>query len=188
MGIIRFLKKLLGLWKIKSSIIKKIEVTDLLKQKDLGNIANFQYHQPFTLECVCSSSNKQVGMIIANITPRAESGYQWFFSNGQLYFFLRSDQEMISCSSKKKIADGQLHQLVITYNGNGKASGFNMYIDKKKLAVVRAGKKKLQHTTVNNDNVTLGSWRNKYKLEGDLKKFSYYKKELKLEEIQLLQD
>ncbi len=93
---------------------------------------NFDWNQPFSIFAVFQRTTGGTTQPIFTHTTTNHRGYDITLESGQLAFLLSNVYPTaidIHCFSCPGFASGALHDVLVTYNGNGLASGVKFYED-----------------------------------------------------------
>jgi hypothetical protein len=97
-----------------------------------GNITNFEYNQPFSIDCwIYKAAGYEFLSIVDKYDPATTKGWIVQIQDGYPCFFLFGDSatNFIQIYGATQIPDTTYTHLVITYDGLGLASGVNFYIN-----------------------------------------------------------
>lgn len=97
---------------------------------DLGDIANFDRTDSFSISFWAKTSSASAQTNLARWDSSAAKGFLSFFNTGQVnVFFGGSSANRIRVKFTFNFSDGVYHHYIWTYNGNSTAAGWNLYID-----------------------------------------------------------
>jgi len=101
---------------------------------DGGNIADFEYDQPFSLEAwIFFTNDGYPRTIMSRIDRTAQNrGFSFFTNDGFPTLYLSSDESIgksIYVFGNARVPDATWHHVVATYDGSGLAAGIKLYID-----------------------------------------------------------
>jgi len=101
---------------------------------DGGDIANFEYSQPFSLEAwIYFTNDGYPRTIMSRIDRTAQNrGFQFFTNDGYLTLYISNDESIgktIYVYTNVQVGDAAFHHVVATYDGSGLAAGIKLYID-----------------------------------------------------------
>jgi len=92
-----------------------------------GDIAGFEYNQPFSVECWFNQSPGYDTRVAGNVTDK---GWQIYIQEGYLRFILNGGEgNSLQVYSTTQVTPNAWQHLVVTYNGTGLATGVKFYLD-----------------------------------------------------------
>jgi hypothetical protein len=99
-----------------------------------GNIAGFEYTDPFSLECWVYFTNNGDSFTLMSKYDASGDGIGYCTSLGDGYFKIMiaanaTAEVAIHCLTNDRISDATWHHLVVTYDGSGLAAGVIFYVD-----------------------------------------------------------
>jgi len=99
-----------------------------------GDIAGFEFNQPFSLEAwIYFTNDGYPRTIMSRIDRTAQNrGFSFFTNDGYLTLYISSDESIgktIYVYTNIQVGDAAFHHVVATYSGSGLASGIKLYID-----------------------------------------------------------
>ena len=98
---------------------------------NLGDIANFDHNDPFSLEAWVKTSYSGVQTIMSRNVNSTQIG--WLFhiraNNKPAIFFANAVANYVMVENTNAINDGAWHHIVVTHDGSGTAAGINVYVD-----------------------------------------------------------
>lgn len=129
---------------------------------NLGDIANFEKTDAFSLEAWFSTTQNTQGAIISREIPlgAALTGYDLYINAGKITVLLISDVSINDYIGKLTVAtfkDGNWHHLVVTYDGSNNVSGITIYIDGSPVATTSVGSVTITGSTLNTADCSIGS-------------------------------
>jgi hypothetical protein len=168
----------------------------------LGDIGDFEYHEPFSLGAWIKHDTPQehiAGILSRRNGEHTNSGYGIYLDQDSKLrmqiVFSRGRNILIDVKTKAKIPFSDWTNVYGTYNGSGKASGISLYIngEKREIEIVRdslAGRSILVGT-----QLTVGHWmiralnnRGLGGFNGSIDDIALYHKELSPLEVKYLYD
>lgn len=95
-----------------------------------GDIAGFEYTQPFSIECWFNHTPGYDVSLAGNYDSEDGKGWCIYIQEDYLRFDLRGGGDnYVQVYTNEKVTTNTWQHLVITYNGNGAASGVKFYLD-----------------------------------------------------------
>lgn len=131
---------------------------------NLGNIASFEYTQPFSVEFwILFNTTGNYSIIGRNRTVGVPRGWLVYAQTGLIRFYLRNSQtpsRILAVNTINSFHDGSFHHVVVTYNGSGFASGVKIYVDNVDEALTVAADTLGGNTILVPENCYIGSRNN----------------------------
>jgi hypothetical protein len=127
---------------------------------NIGNVLNFDHNEPFSISLWFKTDHPFSSYILSKYDQTAKSGYAVWYSgvSRQIYFFFESSSSNgIQLRTTGSYGDGKWHHVMVTYNGNGSSSGFDIYVDDVLETLVIIKSNLLGNTTVNTNNLQIGA-------------------------------
>lgn len=126
-----------------------------------GNASNlsFEYTQAFSFSFWAKyTSTATLGVIGKTAAGLGGNGYWLYFTGGNLDIQLVNinNTNDIVVATSSTYNDGLLHHFVVTYNGNGKASGISIYVDGSSVSTSTVRDNLANKLISNTQNVVIG--------------------------------
>lgn len=169
---------------------------------NLGDKADFEFSDPFSLGGWVkfeSLPEKDAGVLVKRNGEQRRGGYQMLISKkGKLKIGLIHNQgkEKIEVETTSSISPQEWNHLWMNYNGSGKASGVDLYINGEKQRVKIITDELNDKSILNGNDLLAGNWTHRKKNRGDIQGFEngqideirVYSRRLTPPEIQLIAD
>jgi hypothetical protein len=128
---------------------------------DLGDIANFEYNQPFSFECWFLTSGGGAHTFLSRMQTTGPSrGWLLYIQAGLIKFAVRNSatpSKQAWVQTVSTFNDGAFHHLIATYNGSGLASGMKIYVDNVDETLGIVADTLANSTILNSGDCSLGS-------------------------------
>jgi hypothetical protein len=148
---------------------------------NVGSKLAFDRNQPWTIMTSIDVAQKPTtaAVILSNLSGSAHSGYQlWIDPQGHLRVRLISNYaagNYIELQSSVVVTDGKWHDIAVSYDGSGSASGVKIYLDGVQDVATKTLANALTGSIVSAGPLTLGNqtgYLTTYELNGSLDQFS----------------
>lgn len=108
-----------------------VDLDGISKHINWGDIANFDYNEPFTLSARIKTTGSSNHTMMARQTGTTSRGWLFFLQSGIIKFAHRNTTTTneIRVDSVSTYNDGNYKIVTVTYDGSGNASGVNLYVD-----------------------------------------------------------
>jgi len=126
---------------------------------NIGNVLNFDHNEPFSISLWFKTNGAFISYILSKWSQTTRTGYAIYYGpTGQLtIFFESSASNGIQLRTANGFGDGKWHHMVMTYNGNGSSSGFDVYVDNVPEVLTVIKSTLLGNTTITTANLQIGA-------------------------------
>jgi len=154
---------------------------------DLGDTANFERNEPFTVGAWVRSDMGTGSAFSRMNNSDFYKGWDLSFDYGkpQAHLISKWTENAIKIEAKQPLANGTWHHITVTYDGSSKAAGMKIYADGK-LLDTEVKNDSLTGSTKANVHVTIGRRTNGDIFPGAVDDFFAFNRVLKPEEIATL--